>query len=658
MRVVLCMKQHMQCGGGSESCRRCAEFSRFYLLERIPRRSVRIQDDNTSLNHDQLSICQLEQDAVMSRLWSLLTFAFFCSIACATDYYERLTLTPLPLGTLLASFDFRSNETLSSYEAQNYRLFPRSLAQTLQYADTKELHLRFTTGRWDAEEWGARPWDGTKEGGTGVELWAWIEADTEEKAVEKWATLTQGLSGLFCASLNFVDSTRTTKPVLTFAPRGEYASGALGTYFLHGVLPGEVVCTENLTPFLKLLPCKGKAGISSLLDGHKVFDADWQSMSVDVVPKCPKDRSECILEISQTIDVVLDIERSKRPRDNPIPRPVPKEELVCDESKDYHSHDTCYPRDLVDELPWTFHDIFGREMTGTCPLAQRNGPDAKSVCLNVPNSRTVLIGVSGFEVKSSPGEREHRCYQLMAAQPFDIELNQQTVEKPYDLEHELLRAERTMTGTGAANGGMRVLFTNPSPASPVSFVYFESLPWFMRPYMHTLSATITATEFPWADQRSLIGDMYYRPAIDRERGTQLELVMTVPPASTVMLTYHFEKAILRYTEYPPDANRGFNVAPAVIRVLNQTHASGEAKDVYIRTTSLLLPLPTPDFSMPYNVIILTSTIMALAFGSIFNLLSRRFVGADEVEDNKLRVLLKAVVRKIRALKSKVPEKNE
>jgi phosphatidylinositol glycan class T len=34
--------------------------------------------------------------------------------------------------------------------------------------------------------------------------------------------------------------------------------------------------------------------------------------------------------------------------------------------------------------------------------------------------------------------------------------------------------------------------------------------------------------------------------------------------------------------------------------------------------------------MPYNVIILTSTVMALGFGNIFNLLVRRFVGADEV----------------------------
>ncbi len=79
-----------------------------------------------------------------------------------------------------------------------------------------------------------------------------------------------------------------------------------------------MVCTENLTPFLKLLPCKGKTGIATLLDGHKLFDASWQSMAIDVRPVCPAD-GECVLEMEQTIDMVLDIERSKRPRGkNPI----------------------------------------------------------------------------------------------------------------------------------------------------------------------------------------------------------------------------------------------------------------------------------------------------------------------------------------------------
>jgi phosphatidylinositol glycan class T len=135
------------------------------------------------------------------------------------------------------------------------------------------------------------------------------------RADGRWLTLTNALSGLFCASLNFIDSTRTTRPVMSFEPAGFHTnSTASNLHLLHGTLPREVVCTENLTPFLKLLPCKGKAGISSLLDGHKLFDASWQSMSIDVTPICSPGSSECQLQITQTIDMVLDIQRSKRPR--------------------------------------------------------------------------------------------------------------------------------------------------------------------------------------------------------------------------------------------------------------------------------------------------------------------------------------------------------
>lgn len=135
-----------------------------------------------------------------------------------------------------------------------------------------------------------------------------------DRASRKWLSLTNALSGLFCASLNFIDETRTTRPVMSFQPEGDHSNTTLANMqLLHGVLPREVVCTENLTPFLKLLPCKGKAGISTLLDGHKLFDASWQSMAIDIRPLCP-DGQECVLQIEQTIDMVLDIERSKRPR--------------------------------------------------------------------------------------------------------------------------------------------------------------------------------------------------------------------------------------------------------------------------------------------------------------------------------------------------------
>lgn len=121
--------------------------------------------------------------AMLSSFTFLLFNALIALVSAGSDYSERLLLRPLPQNTLLASFNFRSNESAAAFEAQNFRYFPRSFGQILQHAHTKELHLRFSVGRWDADNWGQRPWNGAREGGTGVELWAWVEAATEEEYV-------------------------------------------------------------------------------------------------------------------------------------------------------------------------------------------------------------------------------------------------------------------------------------------------------------------------------------------------------------------------------------------------------------------------------------------------------------------------------------------
>lgn len=54
----------------------------------------------------------------------------------------------------------------------------------------------------------------------------------------------------------------------------------------------------------------------------------------------------------------------------------------------------------------------------------------------------------------------------------------------------------------------------------------------------------------------------------------------------------------------------------------------ETSPVLSYTEVLLIPLTTPDFSMPYNVITITCTVFALYFGSLLNVLRRR---VDEEE---------------------------
>ena len=92
------------------------------------------------------------------------------------------------------------------------------------------------------------------------------------------------------------------------------------------------------------------------------------------------------------------------------------------------------------------------------------------------------------------------------------------------------------------------------------------------------------------------------------------------------------RTFLKYTEHPPDAMRGWDLPPAVFfpvhSSVNSTHgATRPITRIPARmySATLLIDLPTPDFSMPYNVIILSCTLITLIFGSIFNLLIRRWV---------------------------------
>jgi GPI-anchor transamidase subunit T len=333
--------------------------------------------------------------------------------------------------------------------------------------------------------------------------------------------------------------------------------------------------------------------------------------------------------------------------DNPIPRPPPGHELKCDVSKPYHNDNTCFPADYALGQDWTLSQIFGKTMKGACPLTN---PDIPPVCIQVPHSNDVYTSGGLTEVKDPT--KQTRCYQIDTDASFEIVLP--AARKDGDGDDSgyvantlvepmtpLLYAERSFTGHGQEHGGMQSILKNPSPDTEVEFVYMESLPWFMKVFLHTLEARIDGQSGP---QPSIIQEIYYRPALDRARGTQLELRMRIPPASTVFLIYDFEKSILRYTEYPPDANRGFDVAAAVITTVAPRVSS-------LRTTSLLLSLPTPDFSMPYNVIIFTSTAIALAFGGLYNILVRQFVGADEGPSPKLKVKLSQFIEKLKRLKS-------
>merc|ERR1712203_133173 len=73
--------------------------------------------------------------------------------------------------------------------------------------------------------------------------------------------------------------------------------------------------------------------------------------------------------------------------------------------------------------------------------------------------------------------------------------------------------------------------------------------------------------------------------------------------------------------------------------------SGDVLRLY--TETLLVSLPTPDFSMPYNVICLACTVAALAFGPIHNITTKSLELVQPGEEEK--GLLGKLLDKLRSL---------
>lgn len=547
-------------------------------------------------------------------------------------YEEVLNVRPLPHNHLLSSFQFQMNsqpfspgQSLHNFEIyDHYTVFPKSLESLLRRTDVRKLHVRFTRGVWDSEEWGRLPHQGFKSGGSGVELWAVVEGSSKKDAFHKWKSLANGLSGSFCASINFIDDAKTNYPVFSFQPVETNFDGipvfneTNKLYLMHASLANEPICTENLTPLLKLLPSKGKSGISSLLDGHKLFDSIWHNMAIDIHTVCiDNDRytnnGECYFEMESNVDVVAHIPSILARAKNPIPKPLGGEDLYCDLSKPYDAYQ-CFPSPETTEIQFSLSDIFGKNISGANDLSFTHS----KICALVSDNWLATI-----KVDDGLFGTDDNCFELTENRNYDIYMESGSTDKVVPVDNVPIYASRSLTGYGQDHGGLRAVFTNPT-SNPVRLSYYESLPWFMRIYLSSLEMEVTHGNGNELTLTDIVESQHYVPSIDRKRSTQLEFIMTIPANSTIALSYEFDKALLHFTEYPPDANHGFEIESLIVTIL-------EPIPYQLRTATLLLYLSTPDFSMPYNVIIISSTIMGLIFGTLYNLITKKMVLMEEAE---------------------------
>jgi phosphatidylinositol glycan class T len=346
----------------------------------------------------------------------------------------------------------------------------------------------------------------------------------------------------------------------------------------YAVLPKELVCTENLTPWIQLLPCLDRAGLAMLLNSKRIYRSLYHSMRVYAYPVSTPSGIEHALTL--TLVLVLDPHSLKHGTNAPL-----------------------HPKGLVS---WTLSSLFEPEASEfpICSGASteirfsfdRTGWDEDDLPLTVLPERQEIMSNRTWKLVSGPFDK----IGLLFRDGWNGgSLWRSKIGAPVVID-------RRLVDQGQERGFLITRIKNQDPDSGYLVTCLDLLPWSMIVYMHTW--TLTAG----ADQ------VVHVPAVPRQRPNMIEYSLWVPPNATIQAQVAFDRAYLRLSDYPFDSSRGLDVPGGLMVV------AGKESNFSASTSTLLLTIPLSDTTMPFNVITFTCTVWAVFYGPLFNLMYRPF----------------------------------
>jgi len=305
---------------------------------------------------------------------------------------------------------------------------------------------------------------------------------------------------------------------------------------------------------------------------------------------------------------------------------------------------------------WSMKSLFGKPLKKLCPLA-------KSTVIYVDTSLARKYGEWSVTPSSTCVIRSSDDKNDFVLDTFDLHLQNFTdpthefdLAFKWTVPEQRASAEHYKSNTNNKDGvslarhmtrddKLEVVFYNTlSDSVPVHF--FDVIPWYIKLYFHTLTLRVNDSlrvppSSAWLHHK-------FVPSEDRGAPSMIEIRMDLPPHSLTTIAVDFERAFLHYTEYPPDPHRGFDIGSAVITHIRSDPATAYTIVAASNTTrssrmsamplfntiirykssptrfysgGALVSLPTPDFSMPYNVLTFSGAVVGIFFASMFKLLT-------------------------------------
>ena len=195
----------------------------------------------------------------------------------------------------------------------------------------------------------------------------------------------------------------------------------------------------------------------------------------------------------------------------------------------------------------------------------------------------------------------------------------------HEIPRQYLNIERSIIGWGQVDGQILVKLSNLHPNEPLTIHrYHDISPFFLVPNIKML----IIDPLRWMRNEHI----EYIPSNGDKSPNRLTLKdIEIKPLQTVSFRLYFEKLFLHVNDFPPDADHGLEVFSSWANV---THKAADSENDIVYGDGMLVSMPKPDFSMPFNVITLTSTVMAFMYGSVFNALVRKKRKKKSSKDKK------------------------
>uniref|UniRef100_A0A7S3QP29 Uncharacterized protein n=1 Tax=Dunaliella tertiolecta TaxID=3047 RepID=A0A7S3QP29_DUNTE len=486
--------------------------------------------------------------------WSYCAAVLLCCLVWGEEVYREDGLVEwVQKGKLLVHLRFYQETNATQHTA----FFPTPISDLVQRSPFEQLQLHLTRGRWDRSE--RRPPDVSIHP-TGAELevaWPDTEAKEGRKGIANgahsrvWSDLTHRLSGLLCSSLNLLGApdvvAHRTHPLLQMQQLSE---GKRPVYRQYAALPRESICTENLTPWLKLLPCRDAAGLATLLlDRKQLFGGGYHSLSTIVTTSRDELGRVQRVQLTQTATAVLHV-----------------------------------PSGFSGKIP-TLASFFPNSLARVCPAAAssilylRRGQEVGSREKQLQDAalREKPSEVGGQAWPNKPKHYASHDLMHMAMQPqggLAGLLDQAWLPEMQDGFQAVgtyvpaVSARRMLLGSGTFKGHYSLQVDLGSYAGDGALTsnarllcVYQTIPWFVRLWVHTLVVMLD-------DKVIQPYQMAYhslQPSVDRVSPLVLEFCLEVPAGSqSVSITADFTKLFLTVFEHPPDAHRGFDIPSAIV----------------------------------------------------------------------------------------------